>query len=175
MKKVILSQNTKIAVFYDTLDNPEIENLVENSFGSITKGIINKEEKLFVKAGQYKISSSVKENKYISVPKNYWLIIDGMFVNNKKIMIEKIKIISQEKFYDNYEIIANEPDLFSQTEDTEDDEQSIKCKKIQIKKLNKHIEKLGMNTDLSDVEVTETENGTPVIKIDLDKKKNKKA
>ena len=32
MKKVILSQNTKIAVFYDTLDNPEIENLVENSF-----------------------------------------------------------------------------------------------------------------------------------------------
>ena len=26
MKKVILSQNTKIAVFYDTLDNPEIEN-----------------------------------------------------------------------------------------------------------------------------------------------------
>ncbi|WP_157143952.1 hypothetical protein [Brachyspira pilosicoli] len=119
MKKVILSQNTKIAVFYDTLDNPEIENLVENSFGSITKGIINKEEKLFVKAGQYKISSSVKENKYI----------------------------------------------------TEDDEQSIKCKKIQ----NKHIENLGMNTDLSNVEITETENGTPVIKIDLDKKKNKKA
>lgn len=37
MKKVILSQNTKIAVFYDTLDNPEIENLVENSFGSITR------------------------------------------------------------------------------------------------------------------------------------------
>lgn len=150
MKKVILSQNTKIAVFYDTLDNPEIENLVENSFGSVTKGIINKEEKLFVKAGQYKISSSVKENKYISVPKNYWLIIDGMFVNNKKIMIEKIKIISQEKFYDNYEIIANEPDLFSQTEDTED-------------------------TDLSNAEITETENSTPVIKIDLDKKKNKKA
>lgn len=171
MKKVILSQNTKIAVFYDTLDNPEIENLVENSFGSITKGIINKEEKLFVKAGQYKISSSVKENKYISVPKNYWLIIDGMFVGNKKIMIEKIKLISQEKFYDNYEIIANEPNLFSQTEDTEDDEQSIKCKKIQ----NKHIKKLGMNTDLSNVEITETENGTPVIKIDLDKKKNKKA
>ncbi|MEI0609565.1 hypothetical protein [Brachyspira pilosicoli] len=171
MKKVILSQNTKIAVFYDTLDNPEIENLVENSFGSITKGIINKEEKLFVKAGQYKISSSVKENKYISVPKNYWLIIDGMFVGNKKIMIEKIKLISQEKFYDNYEIIANEPNLFSQTEDTEDDEQSIKRKKIQ----NKHIENLGMNTDLSNVEVTETENGTPVIKIDLDKKKNKKA
>lgn len=171
MKKVILSQNTKIAVFYDTLDNPEIENLVENSFGSITKGIINKEEKLFVKAGQYKISSSVKENKYISVPKNYWLIIDGMFVSNKKIMIEKIKLISQEKFYDNYEIIANEPNLFSQTEDTEDDEQSIKRKKIQ----NKHIENLGMNTDLSNVEITETENGTPVIKIDLDKKKNKKA
>lgn len=175
MKKVILIQNTKIAVFYDTLDNPEIENLIENSFGSITKGIINKEKKLFVKAGQYKISSSVKENKYISVPENYWLIIDGMFVNNKKIMIEKIKLISQEKFYDNYEIIANEPDLFSQTEDTEDDEQSIKCKKIQIKKLNKHIEKLGMNTDLSNVEITETENGTPVIKIDLDKKNNKKA
>lgn len=171
MKKVILSQNTKIAVFYDTLDNPEIENLVENSFGSITKGIINKEEKLFVKAGQYKISSSVKENKYISVPKNYWLIIDGMFVSNKKIMIEKIKLISQEKFYDNYEIIANEPNLFSQTEDTEDDEQSIKRKKIQ----NKHIENLGMNTDLSNVEITETENGTPIIKIDLDKKKNKKA
>lgn len=170
MKKVILSQNTKIAVFYDTLDNPEIENLVENSFGSITKGIINKEEKLFVKAGQYKISSSVKENKYISVPKNYWLIIDGMFVGNKKIMIEKIKLISQEKFYDNYEIV-NEPNLFSQTEDTEDDEQSIKCKKIQ----NKHIENLSMNTDLSNVEITETENGTPVIKIDLDKKKNKKA
>lgn len=175
MKKVILSQNSKIAVFYNTLDNPEIENLIENSFGSITKGIINKEEKLFVKAGQYKISSSVKKNKYISVPENFWLIIDGMFVNNKKIMIEKIKIISQEKFYDNYEIIANEPDLFSQTEDTEDDEQSIKCKKIQIKKLNKHIEKLGMNTDLSNAEITETENGTPVIKIDLDKKKNKKA
>ena len=175
MKKVILSQNTKIAVFYDTLDNPEIENLVENSFGSITKGIINKEEKLFVKAGQYKISSLVKENKYISVPKNYWLIIDGMFVGNKKIMIEKIKLISKEKFYDNYKIISNEPNLFSQTEDTEDDEQSIKCKKIQIKKLNKHIENLGMNTDLSNVEITETENGTPVIKIDLDKKKNKKA
>lgn len=86
-------------------------------------------------------------------------------------MIEKIKLISQEKFYDNYEIIANEPNLFSQTEDTEDDEQSIKCKKIQ----NKHIENLGMNTDLSNVEITETENGTPVIKIDLDKKKNKKA
>lgn len=171
MKKVILSQNTKIAVFYDTLDNPEIENLIENSFGSITKGIINKEEKLFVKVGQYKISSSVKENKYISVPKNYWLIIDGMFVGNKKIMIEKIKLISQEKFYDNYKIIANEPNLFSQTEDTEDDEQSIKCKKIQ----NKHIENLGMNTDLSNAEITETENGTPVIKIDLDKKKNKKA
>ena len=29
--------------------------------------------------------------------------------------------------------------------------------------------------DLSNVEITETENGTPVIKIDLDKKKNKKA
>lgn len=40
---------------------------------------------------------------------------------------------------------------------------------------NKHIENLGMNTDLSNVEITETENGTPVIKIDLDKKKNKKA
>ena len=136
MKKVIKRETNKIAIFYDNLKNEEIQSLILNSFEWVQKGYINDSETLFIKTGEYKISGSVKENKYTSVATNNWLVMDAMAVGNNKLLIEKIKVISPEKFTETYEIIENEPDLFSEVEvNVEvDEDKSIKFETIKRKK-----------------------------------------
>ena len=133
MKKVIKRETSKIAVFYDDLENKEIQSLILNSFEWVQKGYINDSGTLFIKTGEYKISSSVKENKYTSVAVNNWLVIDAMAVGNNKLLIDKIKVVSPEKFTEMYDIIDNEADLFSELEEDEEDK-AVKFEHIKRKK-----------------------------------------
>lgn len=133
MKKVIKREINKIAIFYDDLENKEIQSLILNSFEWVQKGYINDSETLFIKTGEYKISGSVKENKYTSVATNNWLVMDAMAVGNNKLLIDKIKVVNPEKFAEMYDIIDNEADLFSGLEEDEEDK-SIKFENIKRKK-----------------------------------------
>ena len=133
MKKVIKRETNKIAIFYDDLENKEIQSLILNSFNWVQKGYINDSETLFIKTGEYKISGSVKENKYTSVATNNWLVMDAMAVGNNKLLIDKIKVVNPEKFADMYDIIDHEADLFSGLEEDEEDK-SIKFENIKRKK-----------------------------------------
>ena len=133
MKKVIKRETSKIAIFYDNLENKEIQSLILNSFEWVQKGYINDSETLFIKTGEYKISGSVKENKYTSVATNNWLVMDAMAVGNNKLLIDKIKVVNPEKFAEMYDIIGNEADLFSGLEEDEEDK-SIKFENIKRKK-----------------------------------------
>ena len=133
MKKVIKRETNKIAIFYDDLENKEIQSLILNSFKWVQKGYINDSETLFIKTGEYKISGSVKENKYTSVATNNWLVMDAMAVGNNKLLIDKIKVVNPEKFAEMYDIIDNEADLFSGLEEDEEDK-SIKFENIKRKK-----------------------------------------
>ena len=133
MKKVIKRETNKIAIFYDDLENKEIQSLILNSFKRVQKGYINDSETLFIKTGEYKISGSVKENKYTSVATNNWLVMDAMVVGNNKLLIDKIKVVNPEKFAEMYDIIDNEADLFSGLEEDEEDK-SIKFENIKRKK-----------------------------------------
>ena len=133
MKKVIKREINKIAIFYDDLENKEIQSLILNSFEWVQKGYINDSETLFIKTGEYKISGSVKENKYTSVATNNWLVMDAMEVGNNKLLIDKIKVVNPEKFAEMYDIIDNEADLFSGLEEDEEDK-SIKFENIKRKK-----------------------------------------
>ncbi|QTM11473.1 hypothetical protein GQX59_08535 [Brachyspira hyodysenteriae] len=133
MKKVIKRETNKIAIFYDDLENKEIQSLILNSFEWVQKGYINDSETLFIKTGEYKISGSVKENKYTSVATNNWLVMDAMAVGNNKLLIDKIKVVNPEKFAEMYDIIDNEADLFSGLEEDEEDK-SIKFENIKRKK-----------------------------------------
>lgn len=130
MKKVIKRETNKIAIFYDDLENKEIQSLILNSFEWVQKGYINDSETLFIKTGEYKISGSVKENKYTSVATNNWLVMDAMAVGNNKLLIDKIKVVNPEKFAEMYDIIYNEADLFSGLEE----DNSIKFENIKRKK-----------------------------------------
>ena len=120
MKKVIKRETRKIAVFYDDLENKEIQSLIINSLEWVQKGYINDSETLFIKTGEYK-SGSVKENKYTSVASNNWLVMDAMAAGNNKLLIDKIKVVNPEKFTEMYDIIENEADLFSELEEDEED------------------------------------------------------
>ena len=133
MKKVIKRETNKIAIFYDDLENKEIQSLILNSFEWVQKGYINDSETLFIKTGEYKISGSVKENKYTSVATNNWLVMDAMAVGNNKLLIDKIRVVNPEKFAEMYDIIDNEADLFSGLEEDEEDK-SIKFENIKRKK-----------------------------------------
>ena len=133
MKKVIKRETNKIAIFYDDLENKEIQSLILNSFKWVQKGYINDSETLFIKTGEYKISGSVKENKYTSVATNNWLVMDAMAVGNNKLLIDKI-VVNPEKFAEMYDIIDNEADLFSGLEEDEEENKSIKFKDIKRKK-----------------------------------------
>ena len=130
MKKVIKRETNKIAIFYDDLENKEIQSLILNSFEWVQKGYINDSETLFIKTGEYKISGSVKKNKYTSVATNNWLVMDAMAVGNNKLLIDKIKVVNPEKFAEMYDIIYNEADLFSGLEE----DNSIKFENIKRKK-----------------------------------------
>lgn len=130
MKKVIKRETNKIAIFYDDLENKEIQSLILNSFEWVQKGYINDSETLFIKTGEYKISGSVKKNKYTSVATNNWLVMDAMAVGNNKLLIDKIKVVNPEKFAEMYDIIDNEADLFSGLEE----DNSIKFENIKRKK-----------------------------------------
>ena len=130
MKKVTERKTNKIAIFYEDIDYEEIVNLTKNSFDFVTNGTIKGKRVLFVKSG------SKSENKYISVAPNNWLVMDAMAVGNNQLLIEKIKVISPEKFTETYEIIENEPDLFSEVEvNVEvDEDKSIKFETKKRKK-----------------------------------------
>lgn len=132
MKKVIKRDTSKIAIFYDNLENKEIQSLILNSFEWVQKGYINDSKTLFIKTGEYKIIGSVKENKYTSVATNNWLVIDAMAVGNNKLLINKIKVVNPGKFAEMYDIIDNGADLFSGLE--EDEDKSIKFENIKRKK-----------------------------------------
>lgn len=125
MKKVIERTSDKIAVFYDSIYSEEIKKLINENPGWITVGKINNEPTLFIRTGDYKT-----EYKYINVPTNYWLIITALVTNNGQIYIKKIKVISEEKFNDTYEILSQESDLFSGLEE----DNSIKFENIKRKK-----------------------------------------
>ena len=134
MKKVTERKTNKIAIFYDDLGNKEIRNLIDNSLNFVQSGHIgSSSETLFIKTGEYKISSSVKKNKYTSVAPNNWLVMDAMPVGNNQLLIEKIKVVNPEKFDETYEILDNEADLFSGLEEDEEDK-SIKFENIKRKK-----------------------------------------
>ena len=134
MKKVTERKTNKIAIFYDNLENKEIQNLIDNSLNFVQSGYIGSSSAtLFIKTGEYKISSCVKEYKYTSVAHNNWLVIDAMPVGNNKLLIEKIRVVSPEKFTETYEIIENEADLFSEIE-TDEEDKSIKFETIKRKK-----------------------------------------
>ena len=134
MKKVTERKTNKIAIFYDDLENKEIINLIDNSLNFVQSGHIGSSSAtLFIKTGEYKISSSVKGNKYTSVAPNNWLVMDAMAVGNNQLLIEKIKVVSPEKFTETYEILDNEADLFSEIEEDEEDK-SIKFETIKRKK-----------------------------------------
>lgn len=128
MKKVTERKTNKIAIFYENIDHEEIINLTKNSFDFVTHGIIKGKRVLFVKSG------SKSENKYISVAPNNWLVMDAMAVGNNQLLIEKIKVISPEKFTETYEILDNEPDLFSEVEVEVDEDKSIRFEQIKRKK-----------------------------------------
>lgn len=137
MKKVTERKTNKIAIFYDDLGNKEIRNLIDNSLNFVQSGYVGSSSAtLFIKTGEYKISSSVKENKYTSVAPNNWLVMDAMAVGNNQLLIEKIKVVSPEKFTETYEILDNEPDLFSEVEvNVEvDEDKSIRFEQIKRKK-----------------------------------------
>lgn len=127
MKQVRERSSDKIAVFYDSVYNEEIQKLIKENPCWITVGKINNETKLFVRTGDYK-----SEYKYINVPTNYWLIITALVTDSRQIFIKKIKVISEEKFNDTYEIISHEPDLFSGLEENNEDK-SIKFEQIKKK------------------------------------------
>lgn len=133
MIKVKKRDPNKIAIFYKDLKNKKIQKLIFDSSGWVKSGYINGQETLFIKTGEYKISGSVKENKYTSVAANNWLVIDAI-MNSNGLLIDKIKVVNPEKFEDMYKIIDNEADLFSELEGDEEDK-SIKFEQIKRKRL----------------------------------------
>lgn len=129
MTKVTKRETSKLAIFYNDLGNKEIQSLILNSFEWVQNGYINDTETLFIKTGEYKISGSVKKNKYTSVAANNWLVMDAIAVGNNKLLIDKIKVVNPEKFAEMYDII-DEADLFSGLEE----DKSIKFENIKRKK-----------------------------------------
>ena len=158
MKKIKLDSSVEIAFRYEGKIDDDIWNLIDLDIAFIAD---DRDDpiKLFVKTGEYKKITKTEPaiNKYVNVPAGYWIIASNYLLSDKKIIqIKQVKVLSNESFRSKYNVLDNdEPTLFD----------SVK----------EDLNNIGAMPDLSNVEITETENGTPVIKIDLDKKKNKKA
>ena len=158
MKKIKLDSSVEIAFRYEGKIDDDIWNLIDLDIALIAD---DRDDpiKLFVKTGEYKKITKTEPaiNKYVNVPAGYWIIASNYLLSDKKIIqIKQVKVLSNESFRSKYNVLDNdEPKLFD----------SVK----------EDLNNIGAMPDLSNVEITETENGTPVIKIDLDKKKNKKA
>ncbi|WP_286033343.1 hypothetical protein [Brachyspira pilosicoli] len=158
MKKIKLDSSVEIAFRYEGKIDDDIWNLIDLDIAFIAD---DRDDpiKLFVKTGEYKKITKTEPaiDKYVNVPAGYWIIASNYLLSDKKIIqIKQVKVLSNESFRSKYNVLDNdEPNLFD----------SVK----------ENLNNIGAMPDLSNVEVTETENGTPVIKIDLDKKKNKKA
>lgn len=158
MKKIKLDSSVEIAFRYEGKIDDDIWNLIDLDIAFIADDR-DDPVKLFVKTGEYKKFTKTEPaiDKYVNVPAGYWIIASNYLLSDKKIIqIKQVKVLSNESFRSKYNVLDNdEPNLFD----------SVK----------EDLNNIGAMPDLSNVEVTETENGTPVIKIDLDKKKNKKA
>lgn len=158
MKKVILDSSVEIAFRYEGKIDDDIWNLIDLDIAFIAD---DRDDpiKLFVKTGEYKKPTKTEPaiDKYVNVPAGYWIIASNYLLSAEGIAgIKQVKVLSDELFRSKYNILDDdEPNLFD----------SVK----------ENLNNIGAMPDLSNVEVTETENGTPVIKIDLDKKKNKEA
>ena len=158
MKKVILDSSVEIAFRYEGKIDDDIWNLIYLDIAFIAD---DRDDpiKLFVKTGEYKKPTKTEPaiDKYVNVPAGYWIIASNYLLSAEGIAeIKQVKVLTNEAFRSKYNILDDdEPNLFD----------SVK----------ENLNNIGAMPDLSNVEVTETENGTPVIKIDLDKKKNKKA
>lgn len=158
MKKIKLDSSVEIAFRYEGKIDDDIWNLIDLDIAFIAD---DRDDpiKLFVKTGEYKKPTKTEPaiDKYVNVPAGYWIIASNYLLSDKKIIqIKQVKVLSNESFRSKYNILDNdEPNLFDGVKE--------------------NLNNIDAMPDLSNVEVTETENGTPVIKIDLDKKKNKKA
>ena len=158
MKKIKLDSSVEIAFRYEGKIDDDIWNLIDLDIAFIAD---DRDDpiKLFVKTGEYKKPTKTEPaiDKYVNVPAGYWIIASNYLLSDKKIIqIKQVKVLSNESFRSKYNILDNdEPNLFD--------------------RVKENLNNIDAMPDLSNVEVTETENGTPVIKIDLDKKKNKKA
>ena len=158
MKKIKLDSSVEIAFRYEGKIDDDIWNLIDLDIAFIAD---DRDDpiKLFVKTGEYKKPTKTEPaiNKYVNVPAGYWIIASNYLLSAEGIAeIKQVKVLSNEAFRSKYNILDDdEPNLFD----------SVK----------ENLNNIGTMPDLSNVEITETENGTPVIKIDLDKKKNKKA
>ena len=151
MKKIKLDSSVEIAFRYKGKIDDDIWNLIDLDIAFIADDR-DDPVKLFVKTGKYKKITKTEPaiDKYVNVPAGYWIIASNYLLSDKKIIqIKQVKVLSNESFRSKYNVLDN----------------SVK----------ENLNNIGAMPDLSNVEVTETENGTPVIKIDLDKKKNKKA
>lgn len=158
MKKIKLDSSVEIAFRYEGKIDDDIWNLIDLNIAFIADDR-DDPVKLFVKTGEYKKITKTEPaiDKYVNVPAGYWIIASNYLLSDKKIIqIKQVKVLSNESFRSKYNVLDNdEPNLFD----------SVK----------ENLNNIGAMPDLSNAEITETENGTPVIKIDLDKKKNKKA
>lgn len=158
MEKITLNSSVEIAFRYNGKIDDDIWNLINLNIAFIADDR-DDTVKLFVKTGEYEKLTKTKPaiNKYVNVPAGYWIIASDYLLSDKKIIqIKQVKVLSNKSFISKYNVLDNdEPNLFD----------SVK----------ENLNNIGTMPDLSNVEITETENGTPVIKIDLDKKKNKKA
>lgn len=158
MKKVILDSSVEIAFRYEGKIDDDIWNLIDLDIAFIADDR-DDPVKLFVKTGEYKKPTKTEPaiDKYVNVPAGYWIIASNYLLSAEGIAeIKQVKVLTNEAFRSKYNILDDdEPNLFD----------SVK----------ENLNNIGAMPDLSNVEVTETENGTPIIKIDLDKKKNKKA
>lgn len=158
MKKIKLDSSVEIAFRYEGKIDDDIWNLIDLDIAFIAD---DRDDpiKLFVKTGEYKKPTKTEPaiNKYVNVPAGYWIIASNYLLSAEGIAeIKQVKVLTNEAFRSKYNILDDdEPNLFD----------SVK----------ENLNNIGAMPDLSNVEVTETENGTPIIKIDLDKKKNKKA
>lgn len=157
MKKIKLDSSVEIAFRYEGKIDDDIWNLIDLDIAFIAD---DRDDpiKLFVKTGEYKKPTKTEPaiNKYVNVPAGYWIIASNYLLSAEGIAeIKQVKVLTNEAFRSKYNILDDdEPNLFD----------SVK----------ENLNNIGAMPDLSNVEVTETENGTPIIKIDLDKKKNKK-
>ena len=157
MKKIKLDSSVEIAFKYKGKIDDDIWNLIDLNIAFIADDR-DDPVKLFVKTGKYKkITKTEPAIDKVNVPAGYWIIASNYLLSAEGIAeIKQVKVLSNESFRSKYNVLDNdEPNLFD----------SVK----------ENLNNIGAMPDLSNVEVTETENGTPVIKIDLDKKKNKKA